>query len=424
LLTGVLFGLAPALESTRATLAGSLKDDGALVRGRSRFGLRRLLVVAQVALCLLLLVGAGLFLRSLRNTAGINTGLKTDSVLMASVNPRLNGYTPAQVTNFYQQLQARLAAMPGVQAVGMSEVPLLSGSYNAVGLRIAGRPDPPQGRSIITNTVDPGLFGIAGIPIVRGRGFGPQDTPTSGRVAILSETAARYFFGDTEPIGRKVFMGGRTELEIIGIARDSKYRGVREDTPRIGYYDLAQADPPVVERTIYLRTAGDPTARAAALRAAIRGLDRNLPVYNMKTFDQQKDESLVRERMIATLSGFFGVLALLLAAIGIYGVMAYAVLRRTREIGIRMSLGAQPGNVLRLILRHGLGLALAGVALGVAGAIGLSRFLASELFEIKPTDPATYAMSVALMIGVALIACFIPARRATRTDPMVTLRHQ
>jgi predicted permease len=399
-----------------------LKDDGALVRGRSRFGLRRLLVVAQVALCLLLLVGAGLFLRSLRNTAGINTGLKTDSVLMASVNPRLNGYTPAQVTNFYQQLQARLAAMPGVQAVGMSEVPLLSGSYNAVGLRIAGRPDPPQGRSIITNTVDPGLFGIAGIPIVRGRGFGPQDTPTSGRVAILSETAARYFFGDTEPIGRKVFMGGRTELEIIGIARDSKYRGVREDTPRIGYYDLAQADPPVVERTIYLRTAGDPTARAAALRAAIRGLDRKLPVYFMKTFDQQKDESLVRERMIATLSGFFGVLALLLAAIGIYGVMAYAVLRRTREIGIRMSLGAARREVIVMVLRDALVMAAAGIVVGVPLARWLARFVATQLYGVKPTDPATLAAACTVLAGVSLLAAAIPAWKASRVDPVIALR--
>ena len=421
-LTGALFGLAPALESTRATLAGSLKDDGARLRGRGRFGLRRLLVVAQVSLSLLLLVGAGLFLRSLRNTAAINIGLKTDGVLMASVNPRLNGYTPPQVANFYQQLQARLSAMPEVQAVGMSEVPLLSGNYNAVGLRIAGLPDPPQGRSIITNTVDPGLFDIAGIPIVRGRGFGPQDTPASGRVVILSETAARYFFGDAEPIGRKVVMGSRAELEVIGIARDSKYRAVREDTPRIGYYDLAQVNPPVVERTVYLRTVGDPTAHAAALRAAIRGLDRNLPVYNLKTFDQQKAESLVRERMIATLSGFFGALALLLAAVGIYGVMAYAVLHRTREIGIRMSLGAARRKVIWMVLRDALATTAAGIVIGFPLARWLAGFVATQLYGVKPTDAGTLFTACAVLAGVALLAAAIPAWKASRVDPVIALR--
>jgi len=319
-------------------------------------------------------------------------------------------------------LQARLSTMPGVQAVGMSEVPLLSGNYNAVGLRIAGLPDPPQGRSIITNTVDAGLFDIAGIPIVRGRGFGPHDTPTSGRVVILSETAARYFFGDAEPIGRKVVMGGRTELEIIGIARDSKYRGVREETPRIGYYDLAQVNPPVVERTVYLRTAGDPTAHAAALRAAIRGLDRNLPVYNLKTFDQQKAESLVRERMIATLSGFFGALALLLAAVGIYGVMAYAVLRRTREIGIRMSLGAARRKVIWMVLRDALATTAAGIVIGVPLARWLAGFVATQLYGVKPTDAGTLITACAVLAGVALLAAAIPAWKASRVDPVIALR--
>jgi predicted permease len=425
LLTGALFGLAPALQSSRAELVGALKDDGGILRGiPGRFGLRRLLVVAQVALSLLLLVGAGLFLRSLRNAASIRTGLTTGGVLMASVNPRLNGYTPAQIGNFYQQLETHLRDTAGVREVGMSEVPLLSGSFNAVGLRVPGRPDGPQGRSIITNTVDSGFFRIAGIPIVRGREFGPQDTPSSTPVVILSETAARYFLGDTEPIGRKVFMRGTTAFEVVGIARDSKYRGVREEIPRIGYWDLAQADPPVVERTLYLRTAGDPTRYAATMRAAIRDLDRNLPVYNLKTFDQQKAESLVRERLIATLSGFFGALALVLAAIGIYGVMAYAVLRRTREIGIRVSLGAGRGAVVRMVLRDALLMAGAGIAVGLPLSRWLSKLVVSQLYGVAPTDPVTVTAACVVLMGAAILAAALPAWKGSRVSPTVALRYE
>ena len=239
---------------------------------------------------------------------------------------------------------------------------------------------------------------------------------------ILSETAARYFFGDAEPIGRKVVMGSRAELEVIGIARDSKYRAVREDTPRIGYYDLAQVNPPVVERTVYLRTVGDPTAHAAALRAAIRGLDRNLPVYNLKTFDQQKAESLVRERMIATLSGFFGALALLLAAVGIYGVMAYAVLHRTREIGIRMSLGAARRKVIWMVLRDALATTAAGIVIGFPLARWLAGFVATQLYGVKPTDAGTLLTACAVLAGVALLAAAIPAWKASRVDPVIALR--
>jgi predicted permease len=422
--TGFLFGLAPALQATRPDLSRSLKNEGATLRaGSRRFDLRTALVIAQVALSLLLLVGAGLFLRSLRNAAAIDVGLNTENVLMASVNPELNGYSRSQVAAFYGQLMARLRDQPGVRAVGMSQAALLSGDYSQIGMTVPGRPDPPGGRSILMNESGGDFLQAAGGGLVRGRDFGPQDTPSSPKVALITETAARYFFGEEQAVGRKVLLG-KQEVEIVGIVRDSKYRSVREQTPRIAYFSFDQDQRPVGERTIYVRTGGDPLAFAAVLRREVQALDKDLPLFNLKTFADQKAESLARERLTATLSGFFGALALLLASIGLYGVMAYGVLRRTREIGIRMSLGAQRAAVMWMVLRGSLAMVAGGIAVGLPLSLWLSRVVTTLLFGVSPGDPATLVAAALVLTVVAVLAGLVPALRASRVDPMLALRYE
>jgi predicted permease len=414
LLTSLLFGLAPALQATRPNVSAELKGTGIW---------RRSLVVVQVALSLLLVVGAGLFLQSLRNAANLRIGLDTDNVLMASMNPALSGYTQPQVANFYRQLEARVRQIPGVRAVGFSEYALLSGDWSGRGLRVPGQPPPAGGNLILLHKVGADFFETSGITILRGRNFAPSDTPDGPAAGIISETAARYFFPDGEMVGRDVVLEGEP-VRIVGVAADSKYRSVREDTPRIVYMSFQQERSPSRERTVYLRTAADPSLTAPALRAAIRELDRNLPVYGLKTFAEQKAESLSSERLIAMLSGFFGVLALLLAATGLYGVLAYMVERRTREIGIRMSLGAGRGCVLWMVVRGALAMAAAGLAAGMVLSRWLSTLVSQQLFGIQPGDLATLATACAILTAVVVVAATIPAWRASRVDPLVALRYE
>ncbi len=423
--TGILFGLAPAIQATRPDVSESLKDTGAAAGAAlGRFGLRQALVISQVALSLLLLVGAGLFLRSLRNAVAIDVGLNTESVLLASMNPDLNGYTPASVASFYRQLAARLRELPGVRAVALSEVAMLSGDYFSVGLIVPGRPPLPPGpdRGVMLNQIEGDFFQAAGGTILRGRDFGPQDTAASPKAAVINETAARHFFANEDPLARKVRLAGVDGVEIVGIVRDSKYGSVREETPRIAYTSFTQDERPSGERTIYIRTAGDPLPLVAALRREVQALDRDLPLYNVKTFAEQKSESLVRERLIATLSGFFGVLALLLASIGLYGVMAYSVQRRTREIGIRMSLGAMRGRVVWMVLRGSLLMVWLGIAVGIPVSLWLTRLVTSQLYGVAPGDPMTIAVAALSLTAVGALAGYLPAYRASRIDPMLALR--
>ena len=420
--TGILFGLAPAIQATRPDVAGALKDDGSSSAGGSRrFGLRNILVSSQVALSFLLLMGAGLFLKSLRNLSAIDVGLKTENVLVASMNPDLNGYAPPQIANFYRELQSRVARLPGVQSVGFTDTPLLASAPGGAGFRTPNR---TRGLIDHLHRIGGDFFDATGVQIVRGRGFGPQDTASSPRVIIISESTAKYFYPDEDPIGRKVWVARMEGVEIIGVARDSKYRDVREKTPRTAYISFDQDSKPNGERTAYMRTAANPLPLIALLRREVQALDDNLPLYNVKTFAQQKAESLAQERMTATLSGFFGSLALLLASIGLYGVMAYSVQRRTREIGIRLSLGAGRARVARMVLRDSMLMMLAGLAIGIPASLWLSRLVASQLFGVKPGDPATMVTSALLLIGVAMLASYLPAYRASRVDPIRALRHE
>jgi predicted permease len=423
-LTGILFGLAPALQATKPGLAPALKNERSTpVQGLLRFSFGKLLVIAQVALSLMLLVGAGLFIRTLQNVKAIDAGIRVDNVLLASMDPALNGYTPAQVKNFYQQLLERIKALPGVISTGLAQAPLLSGNYSMVGMRVPGRPDPPHGRSILVNDITPKFLETAGIAIVAGRDFRREDVPTGPAVVIVNETSARYFFGDENPIGKRAQIG-RQEVEIVGVAKDAKYRSLREETPRTAYLDFDQQQRPNSDRTLYVRTARDPIQMAAAVRHEVQALDKDLPLFNVKTFAGQRDESLAEERLVATLSGFFSSLAVLLACIGLYGVMAYGVVRRTREIGIRMSLGAQRPKVLWMMFRETLVLVLAGIAVGIPAFLGVARLVRNRLFGVTPADAGTLTVATLILLGVALLAGYIPALRASRVDPMIALRYE
>ena len=424
LFTGLIFGLVPALQTVRLDLTTTLKDEIALVIGSRRFELRKGLVIFQVALSLVLLIVAGLFLRGLRNAASTEIGLNTESVLMASLDPSLSGYSQVQAENFYRQLVARLREIPGVKAVGTSNSALLSGSYNELTLMAPGRPaPPPDRRQTMYNEVGGDFFNVAGIQINSGRAFGSQDSPGTSRVAIINKTTARNFFDEDNPVGRKLRFG-RMQIEIIGVAADSKYTQVTEKTPRIIYFSSEQIEDASSNRTIYLKTSDDPTRYIATLKDAVSSLDKNLPIYNIKTFEQQKAESLTRERLTASLSSFFGGLALLLAAVGLYGVISYTVQRRTREIGIRMVMGAGRAGIIWMILRSALALSIIGIGVGVLLSRWLSGFVASQLHGLGTTDPLTIVVSSVVLLAVAIAAATIPAWNASRVDPTVALRYE
>jgi predicted permease len=424
-LTGVLFGLAPALQATRPNLIEALKNEiPALTGAGSRFELRKLLVVAQVALSLLLLIGAGLFVRTLQNLKGIDLGFRADKVLLLSMNPGLNGYKPEQVKSFYAQLLERVNRLPGVQSASLADMPLMGGAW-IDGVSVEGyKAAAGQDMSVSAKKVGPKFFETMGIPLLRGRDFNVQDEAGAPKVAVINETLARDFFGSDNPLGRRIGVGEKPEREIIGVIKDTKYRDLKKQAPRTVYVSLAQATPMSAELTLHVRTAGEPANLVAAIRREVETLDKNLPAYNVRTFTDLVAQSIYQERLIATLSSFFGLLALSLASLGLYGVMAYSVARRTREIGIRLALGAQTSNVLKLVVRQGMALALIGIGLGIVAAWSLTRVLSNLLYGVSPTDPLTFVTIPSALVGVALLACYLPARRATKVDPLTALRHE
>jgi predicted permease len=428
--TGLCFGLVPAIQSTRPDVSSTLKDEGAALNaGPRRFQVRKALVASQVALSLLLLVGAGLFLRSLRNAVSVDLGLTTDNVLMASINPQLSGYSSAQDTNFLRQLGPRLENTPGIRGVGFSELPLLSGFADGGGFLVNGQPKPLDYKEfgVSMSRISGDFFKVTGGILMRGRNFGPQDTALSPPVIIINQMAADHFFPGVEPIGKKVSLRGTKNVEVIGVVSNTKLASVKEETQRVVYVSLQQSNQYIGDsgdRTIYLQTAGDPRQFISVLRREVQTLDNNIPLYGVKTFADQKSDSLTQERLIATLSGFFGALALLLASIGLYGVMAYNVNQRTREIGIRMSLGATTSSVLWMILRDCLWMVAAGIGAGLPLSFWLSKFVASQLFGVSSGDPMTIVLATTLLACVAALAGFIPARRASRVDPIIALRYE
>jgi predicted permease len=433
LLAGVLFGLAPAWRATRVDLNPALKDGARGSDAGSRLGLGKTLVVVQVALSLLLLIGAGLFARSLGKLKSLDAGLNRENVLLVSTNPMMIGYQEGrQTADLYQRMLERIRAIPGVRFASLSPQALLGAGGTNTSVVVQGRAERPEdnadspGRTGIPwlCEVGPEYFETVGMTILRGRGLTAQDGENAPRVAVINETFARYYFGGENPIGRRFGTDPDTsgQIEIVGVVKDAKYVSLREPALRTYYVPYFQYSDRWRATTFQIRTAADPTGVIAAVRQAAREVDANLPLFNIKTLAKQVDESIAQERLIGAVSSFFGLLALLLAAVGLYGIMAYAVSQRTHEIGVRMALGAHRGAVLRMVLRQGMKLVLIGAGLGLAASLAVTRVIASQLYDVTPTDPMTFIGAPILLLIAALAACFAPARRATKVDPLVALR--
>jgi predicted permease len=426
LLAGVLFGLVPALQSTRPKLANTLKDQaGGVIRGSSA-GLRKGLVVAQVSLSLLLLIGAGLFLQSLRNLKTLNPGFEVKGLVAFDVDPTMSRYDPKWSTDYYRRLHERLSALPGVESHTFAVVPVLEDNEWDNWVTIEGysakqdeRPDPHM------QYCSPGFFKTLKIPVLLGRDFNDRDVAGAPKVGIVNQKFVKRYFGGAEPLGRHIGMGidpgTKLDIQIVGVVGDTKYENMREEIPYELYVPSEQKDF-ATGGTVYVRAQGAPTQTFNMLRTAVRAVDAEVPMFDMRTLDDQLEISLLTERLLATLSSVFGCLATLLAALGLYGVMAFMVARRTREIGIRMALGAGQGTVVWMVLRETLTLAGIGVAIGLAGAYGITRLIQAQLFGIAPTDLLTMAAASLGIAGVTALAGYIPARRATGIDPMSALR--
>ncbi|HWW77607.1 MAG TPA: ABC transporter permease, partial [Pyrinomonadaceae bacterium] len=430
--TGILFGLAPAWRATKVDLTPALKDNSKSSSAFGRSWLSKSLVVAQVALSMLLLVGAGLFLRTLVNLKRVEMGFNAQNLLLFNVEPGLLGYKDEKLAGVYRDLSGRLEAVPGVRSVTFSRTTLLSHSSSSRSFFLpeaAKAPPGPDGRpaetgEVYTHQVRENFLEVMEIPLLAGRTLSERDDARAPKVAVVNQTFARKFFNGENPVGRRITFNPQKpdEVEIVGLARDAKYTTLREEVPPTAYLPWQQELRSLSGVVFEVRTAGDPGAATAAVRRAVQELDARFPLNSVKTQTEQAEETLAMERLFAKLLGLFGLLAQVLAAIGLYGVLAWSVARRTHEIGIRMALGADRGDVLRMVLRQGMTLALVGVALGLAGAAALTRFAEGVLYGVSPTDPLTFAFVALLLTTVALVAAYVPARRATKVEPMEALR--
>jgi putative ABC transport system permease protein len=427
LLTGAVFGLAPAFQATRLNLNESLKESGkGASSGSSRNRLRSLLVVSEVALSLVLLVGAGLMIRSFVELMRSDLGVNPSNVLTMELSiPRLKYPEEQQRVNFYQELVGRIQNLPGVtEAAAVNLVPM-GRSNTSSNFRIDGQPPPLKGKEPHADyrVVTPRYFEAIGTPIRQGRVFTEQDKKGSPQVVIINEQLARRYFPAGDALGRRLIISEEEgPLEIVGVAADVKDEDLDEEAEMTSYRPFAQE--PWWSMALVVRTASDPVQFTQAIRNEVRSLDAEQPVYNIKTMEQIVDESISAKRLAMLMLGFFAFGALLLAAIGIYAVMSYAVTSRSHEIGIRMALGAQPRDILRLIIQQGLVLTLIGVGLGLLGAFALTRAMTEILYGVNATDPLTFGGISLLLSIVAFAACYIPARRATRVDPMIALRYE
>jgi len=421
--TGLLFGLAPALQATRANLIPALKDDLGHGQRLRRIGLRDVLVISQFALSLVLLIGAALFVRSLRHAISFDPGFDAQNLLIASMETRGASLNKQQGWAFYQQTVERIRGLPGVQAVTLTRIAPISGGGQRRGVNFEGyQPRPNEDTETNTNIIGLNFFSTMGIPLVAGRDFNAQDKEGSPPVVIVNEEVARRYYGGNAVGKRLRFGSAKATSEVIGIVRTAKYRKLREQPLPFIYLPLGQEYQ--AGMTLMLRTAGDPTALVPSLRSELRNLNKDVPVFSVQTMTERIGGQLAADRMIAVLLSIFGGGALLLAAIGIYGVMGYSVAQRTHEIGIRIALGAERRDILKLIVRQGMVLVLIGAGLGLALALTATRVVKSLLFGVSATDPLTFASVVVVLIEVALLACYLPARRATKVDPLVALRYE
>jgi predicted permease len=439
LLTGVLFGMAPAWRATSLDLTTSLKQSRRTTGAVSR--LSKGLIVAQVALSLLLLVGAGLFIRTLYNLQRVDLGFNQQNLLLFRLQPRQNGYKGERLLQFYRQLLDRLDNLPGVRAATFGKVPLIANDNWFNDVLLPGETEKTAAEhETMRQTARENYFATMEIPLLRGRGFTVQDDQRAPQVAIVNQSFAREFFPNEDVLGKHVVTGndGNVEVEIIGVVADTKYMSQREELKPLLYTPWQQEGEVIGEMHFALRTAGEPTALAATVRQVVRELDSNLPVTEVGTQVARSEATLGQERLYARLLSFFGALALLLAAVGLSGVLAYSAAQRTNEIGIRMALGAQVRDVLRLVVWQGMKLVLLGLAVGALSGYGLMRLLASEyfgpeawqrqmaeqLYGVKATDPLAISGIALLLLLTALVACWLPARKASRVDPLEALRHE
>jgi predicted permease len=427
--TGLLFGLFPALHSTRPNLVTTLKEDAGqkgAARGASRF--RVALATLQIALSMGLLVAAGLFLRSLVNVSRVDLGVRTENIVAFGVSPELNGYTPERSRGFFERVEDSLASLPGVSTVTAGNVPLLAGDNWGSGVSVQGfEAGPDTDTHSNYNEVAPGYFKTLDIPLLSGRDFTRADGDSAPKVAIVNEAFARKFHLGQDAVGKRMStntgVGATLDIEIIGLMKDAKYSEVKDQVPPVFFRPYRQ-DPRLGSITFYVRTVGDPETLMPSINGAIARLDPNLPVVGLKSLQAQVVENLFLDRMISTLSALFATLATLLAAIGLYGVLAYTVAQRTREIGVRMALGADSDRVRRMVLSQVGWMTIIGGVIGLGGAVGLGRLAQSLLYEMSGTDPLVFAVAAGVLALVALAAGFLPAQRASKIDPMVALRYE
>jgi len=424
LLTGLIFGLAPAVEAARADLQTALKDAPA-ARGVNRSRLRQAFVVGQIALSLVLLIGAGLFARALQYAQTIYPGRQPETVLTAAMDPRQQGYSVARAREFYRQLTERVAALPGVEAVSLARELQIGDGYSTTGLAVKDAPH-ESNLKVEANTIAPHYFQTLGVKLLNGRDFTLADREAAPRVVIINEALARRFWPGASALGKQAQVGGEGWAEVIGVVEDGKSRISGQAPPPFVYRPFLQSQSDNLGMTLILRQRGD--AASAPLRAAVRreaqALDPNLPLQAPVTLPEAVRLATLPWRVVGVLANVFGLIGLALTALGIYGLVSYTVNQRMREIGVRVALGAQRRDIFKLVIGHGLRLALLGVAVGLALSFGLTRALSALLFGVSATDPATYLGISSLLVLVALAASFIPARKATRTDPLVALRHE
>jgi predicted permease len=431
LLVVVLFGLAPALRATKISVGSTLKEGSRTTVGARRTRLAKILVAAQIPISMVLLTGAGLFLRTLHNLRTQDVGYDAERLLVMRLDPVTGGYRGENIGRICKTILDRIAALPGVRAATFSENGLFYGPESTTLLGIEGfSPQSKwQDRVAHFDQVGPGYFTKIGIPLLSGRDITDRDNVGAPRVAVINETMAKFYFPGANPIGRHLRTGEggfmqKFELEIVGVARDAQDHNFWSNPVRRFYVSYLQPIDGITDANFEIRTVGNPANVAAMLRKEVEAVDRNLMILGIREVQTLMNQSLVQERLIAKVSGFFGLLGAALAAIGLYGVIAHEVTQRTNEIGLRMALGAQRTDVLKWVLRQGIRLSLLGIVFGLAGTVAATHLIKSLLYKVEATDPATFVIVSLLLIGAALVACWMPAHRASRIDPMVALRYE
>jgi predicted permease len=424
--TGIVFGLLPALRASRPDPWTTLKDTvGSIAGTGGSLFLRKGLVTAQVALSFLLLFGAGLFVRSLQNLKTTDTGVALDNLVTFQLSPDLIGYDAARRSRLYQDLLERLRAAPGIKAAAVAAVPILSGDEWDNYMSVEGhRPADGENMQAFMNAVSPGYFAAMQIPFLEGRDFTSRDLREEWQVAIVNRRFAQHFFKGANAVGKRIGNGGgpktKLNIEIVGVVADSLYEGPREGVRRQVFVPNAGTG----STAFYVRTTTGSAAAYNVIRNEVKQLDASMPIYQMKTLEAQLDETLLTDHLIALLSAGFGLLATVLASVGLYGVMAFVVARRRKELGIRLALGAQPGRMIWMIMREVMLLLAIGLAVGVPAALALGRYVSAQLYGIEPNDPFIAGTTMALLAVVSAAAGLIPAHRASRIDPILALRYE